>query len=639
MRSLFRGILFLIVSILFNPTATYSQVVFGQYSNEELALESVAFEPEAKKVTLYEEANVYFKVNGIYADHLYRLKILDENIEDFGDIRILFYKGENVIEDISKLKAQVSYLDGGERKVFKLINKVHIKEVNLGDGYFEYRIAFPNVKKGSILEYSYTKMDRSISLLEGWAFQKGIPALVSKYTFKAPDFFQYQMITQGKILQEVAQISEKKNTYSWTVKNINSLPQEPFIGNVLDYQVRVDGYLFTNEFVRTENLETSDIFYGSWNHVATEYLKDPDVSSFMSEKNSEIKYPTEDFKDSTSLATAVRVFNYVSKNYKANNSFWLEPYYSLKTYLEKKEGNSFDKNLLLMHLLKLEGIDSYLIMVNERGEGRRQLIEKPFINQFHSSILSTIIDGKQIFLDPSDSLMPFGLIPINKLVPRGFFIEKGKGRIDDIVVSHRSGILQLVNLETDSAKNLILAHKMRLTDYEAIKITKRLKDKSFEEIIEEEKIDIEPFQFSFHNQLKDKRLVTLDFKVKVESGTEDVLSLNPFELSLFAKNPFVENERILPVEFDYPMFENFNVSIPIPEGFELLDYPENQVITIPSKGIRYSYQADFKDGILKIVSKTELINTKFAASEYSDLKFIMESIASAMSIPILLKKL
>ena len=137
MRPIFRGILFLVVLVLFNTFATLSQVVFGQYSSEELALEKVSFEPEARQVTLYEEANVYFKVNGIYADHHYRIKVLDDNLEDFGDIRILFYKGSSVIEDITKLKAQVSYLESGERKVYELINKVNMDQSEyLGSKFF-----------------------------------------------------------------------------------------------------------------------------------------------------------------------------------------------------------------------------------------------------------------------------------------------------------------------------------------------------------------------------------------------------------------------------------------------------------------------------------------------------------------------
>ncbi|WP_339867441.1 DUF3857 domain-containing protein [uncultured Algoriphagus sp.] len=624
--------------VFFIPLFTHAQVTFGEYSLEELALESVPFEPEAKQVTLYEEANAYFKVNGIYTDYIFRYKVLDDNSEGFGDFRILFYKGDYLTEDITRLKAQVSYLDGDQRKVVQLSTKTHIKEINVGEGYFEFRIAFPHVKKGSILEYSYTKMDKSYSILDGWAFQAEIPALISKYTFKAPDFFQYQMITQGKILKEVSQISQKKNTYSWTVKNIHSLPEEPFVGNIMDHEVRVDGYLFTSQYVSSENLETSDIFYASWNQMSTRMRESTETASYLGDKIPKANYPSVVFKDSTEKATAVKAFDYVSKNYKAYSSRWLEPFYSLPVFLDKKEGNSFDKNLLLSHLLKLEGIDSHIVMVNERGRGRSVLIEKPYINQFQSSILLVKIDGQQVFLDATDSTAPFGLLPLRKLVPRGFFMEKNNGRLDDIKIPHRSGIIHLVNLEVDSTQRLQFAHTLKYTDYAAIEAASMMENSSYEKSMKELGVESEIFDFSFDNQLKDKRVISMKYNTSISNSSGDILVLNPFELSYFAKNLYTQNDRILPIDFDYPMFENFNVNFTIPEGYVLDDYPENQVITIPSKGVKFSYQIDATGQEFKIYTKLEIVNTTFPAAEYSDLKFIMESVASKLSEPVILKK-
>ncbi len=639
MNPLYWRIFILHFLILFIPLLCQAQVVFGEYSEEDLSLEIVPFEPEAKQVTLYEEANAYFKVNGIYTDYIYRVKVLDDNVEGFGDFRIQFYKGLYLNEDITRLKAQVSYQDGDQRKVVQLSNKIHLKEVDMGEGYFEVRIAFPQVKKGSILEYSYTKMDKGYSILDGWAFQKEIPALVSKYTFKAPDFFQYQMITQGKALQEVAQISEKRNTYSWTLKNIPSLPQEPFVGSLYDYQIRVDGYLFTSQYVKEENLETSDIFYASWKQMATKLMEGTETSTYLGDKVPKAKYPSLIFTDSTQKATAIKVFDYVSKNYKAYSSRWLEPFYTLPDFLEKKEGNSFDKNLLLSHLLKLEGIDSHIVMVNERGKGRSTLIEKPYINQFQSSILLAKIDGQQVFLDATDSTAPFGLVPLRKLVPRGFFMEKDKGRLDEINLQHRSGIIHLVNLEADSTRNLQLSHTLRFMDYEALKGGKYKEAGSYENLLEENGIEKELLDFSYDDQIKEKRMFTMHFKTNIETASEDFIIISPFELSSFAKNLFTQDSRILPIEFDYPIFESFNVNLIIPDGYELDDYPEDQVITIPSKGIRFLFQSDASDKELKISTRVELLKSTFPALEYSDLKFIMESIASKMSEPILLKKL
>lgn len=59
-------------SILLNPKLSYSQIEFGQYSEEELSLTQVSFEPDARIVTLWEEANSYFKVTGLHTNYHFR---------------------------------------------------------------------------------------------------------------------------------------------------------------------------------------------------------------------------------------------------------------------------------------------------------------------------------------------------------------------------------------------------------------------------------------------------------------------------------------------------------------------------------------------------------------------------------------
>ncbi|WP_373396023.1 hypothetical protein V8V91_15585 [Algoriphagus halophilus] len=88
--NLMKGVFICIVLLLVEFSQLFAQVEFGHYSEKELALERVSFEPEAKIVTLWEEGTSYFMVNGLHTDFLFRYKVLDDNIENFGDIKIPF---------------------------------------------------------------------------------------------------------------------------------------------------------------------------------------------------------------------------------------------------------------------------------------------------------------------------------------------------------------------------------------------------------------------------------------------------------------------------------------------------------------------------------------------------------------------
>tara|TARA_R110002020_G_scaffold464641_3_gene685493 strand:+ start:14 stop:208 length:195 start_codon:yes stop_codon:yes gene_type:complete len=54
MRPIIGGLLISCFLILFFSSFSWAQVVFGEYSVEELAFDTVSFEPEAKIVALYE---------------------------------------------------------------------------------------------------------------------------------------------------------------------------------------------------------------------------------------------------------------------------------------------------------------------------------------------------------------------------------------------------------------------------------------------------------------------------------------------------------------------------------------------------------------------------------------------------------
>ena len=641
MKSCFRGILFLVFSILLNPKLSYSQIEFGQYSEEELSLAQVPFEPDARIVTLWEEANSYFMVTGLHTNYHFRYKVLDDRVENFGNIIIPFYRGKSLVEDVVKVEAQVSSIENGQR-ISKMLTKENIKEVNIGNGQFEIRLIFPHVKKGSILEYTYKKIDHQYGILEGWSFQGTYPALVSKFTFKAPDFFQYQMIQQGKKVAEVASISPKKNLFSWERRDVPSLPNEPYVGNFINYEERVDGYLYSSEYVNPEKLEESEMVYATWNQLANRWLEMDEVESYVYADPETIpEFPKLKLDSLSKLDQAKTIFEYVSNNIELKRSNWLEPYYSIYGLLQKKEGNSIDKNLLLTYLLRRQGIAADMVLINDRFRGRSQLIEVPFINQFQSGIVKAKIEDKDYLLDASDSVTPFGLLAHNKLVERGFILEKDHGRLEELQHQFRSGSIQNINLEWNDSSGFVYKNQIKLFDHEALKFGKLLEGLKADEKVWKKDSRIEYGEienFSVIDELSSKRSISISFNSKLISEEPNLIVVRPFQFSEYLKNPFTQESRLLPVEYEFPSFENINATITIPEGFVVDDYPETMTLTIPSKKVKFTYQLILGEKELKFSSRTEVSTYTFSASEYQDLKFIMESISVQLNSPVTLRK-
>ncbi|MBN7814505.1 DUF3857 domain-containing protein [Algoriphagus pacificus] len=636
-----KKMVFILVFVAIGIQKLSAQIQFGQYSEEELSLTQVSFEPDARIVTLWEEANSYFMVTGLHTNYHFRYKVLDDNVDNFGDIIIPFYRGKSLVEDIGKVEAQVSYIENGQR-TSRLLTKENIKEVNIGNGQFEIRLIFPNVKKGSIIEYKYRKIDHQYGILEGWSFQGTYPALVSKYTFKAPDFFQYQMIQQGKKVAEVALISPKKNLFSWERRNVPSLPNEPYVGNYINFEERVDGYLYSSEYVNPDKLEESDMVYATWNQLANRWLEIDEVDSYTHADPETIPgFPSLKLDSLSKLDQAKTIFEYVSNNIELIRSSWLEPFYSINGLLQKKEGNSIDKNLMLTYLLRRQGIAADMVLINDRFRGRSQLIEVPFINQFLSAIVKAKIEDKDYLLDASDSITPFGLLSHNKLVERGFILEKDHGRLEALQHQFRSGSIQNINLEWNDSTGFVYKNQIKLFDHEALKFGKLLEGLKADEEVWKKDTRIEYGEienFSVVDELSTKRSISISFNSKLPSEESNMIVVMPFQYSEYLTNPFIQQSRVLPVEYEFPAFENINATIPIPEGYVVDDYPEPMTLTIPSKKVKFTYQSILGEKELKFSSRIELSAFTFSASEYQDLKFIMESISVQLNSPITLRK-
>ena len=72
---------------------------------------------------------------------------------------------------------------------------------------------FPNVKNGSILEYTYEIVSPFIRQTEAWYFQQSIPVVTSNLTFQNQEYFNYQQDLRGGFAPKLTK-NTKKETYN-----------------------------------------------------------------------------------------------------------------------------------------------------------------------------------------------------------------------------------------------------------------------------------------------------------------------------------------------------------------------------------------------------------------------------------------
>ena len=93
---------------------------------------------------------------------------------------------------MQKIKAATHNLENGEIVKTNISKKEWTNE-QINNKYYVRKLSFPNVKVGSIIEYSFTQVMGNIFNLPSWTFQTSIPVRYSEYICHIPQYGAYQL--------------------------------------------------------------------------------------------------------------------------------------------------------------------------------------------------------------------------------------------------------------------------------------------------------------------------------------------------------------------------------------------------------------------------------------------------------------
>lgn len=238
------GLLILLIS----PNFIFSQEMrFGKYNDAEFIYSEVEFEPEADAVVLQEASYNMFLGVVLESKIHRRIKVLKESGKEQANVTLKYYKGDDRIQDIYKIKAQTVNLVNEEIQIEKL-SKSDFYEVDAGNGWMEIRFTFPQVQVGSIIDFTYVKADKSILSIDGWVFQNEIPTLKSIYDITFPDFIWYKSLKQGiKTISHDFKTKTKGN-FRWELDSLKGFTTEPYMTHFQDYLEKVSFQLEGYEY-------------------------------------------------------------------------------------------------------------------------------------------------------------------------------------------------------------------------------------------------------------------------------------------------------------------------------------------------------------------------------------------------------
>jgi hypothetical protein len=635
--------LFTFLAILGPIVALAQTPKLGEFSQNEIDLKEVSYEPGAGAVYLVASGDARFFRSILETQYFFRMKILTEAGKENADIRIRYYAGSTNVEEVSGIKARISTYNGSVPQVLEL-GKENIFLVELGNGHKEYRISFPNVQVGSILELSYKTANKNIEFLDGWSFQKNVPVLFSKYKITMTPQLEYKMIGQGANFHR-AEKSDSNGSYSWTLRDLYSLKEEPYMKNYRDYSDRVEFQLSRYQRAATTAGPEWEDFLNTWEKLGDGLIDYYTEKGFYRTNPLEREVLSLDLSKGTEKEKAEVAYYYVRDNFENEGEDMIYTKQTLPQLLKSKKGAPGELILAYMGILKSQGIECHPVLIGSKGYGRSEIVPFPFLNQFDEILLLTKLDGDFQFLDLSDPLAPFGYVDLDKHVKTGLMLDKKASKLIPIDIRHNSNRIVFSNIKLDAEsgelvfdniirnyfyQGLASVHHLERLKKNNISLGKFLKDDLNNYEIRNAKVD---------DQLEEKNMVNITFQSFLKDASrEELIIFNPFQISEFSKNPFTQEYRVFPVDFGFTFNETYTANLTIPDGYELDDYPANESITIEGSPVGFNYQTENLGGVFKITARLEVKNPLIQPARYGDLKFFMESVASKLAAPVVLKK-
>lgn len=615
---------------------------YGSVTPEEIKYSQCSFDKDADAVIFFDKAITRPDDDRqLVTKRVIRFKILKEGGLSKANIRIL-YQSRDEFEKIENIEAFVVNTNAKGEIFTTLADRKSIYHNKFNEYLSEIKIPLPEVKVGSVIQYSYTSIMKHFGGLRDWYFQTDVATITSQLdlTILPGASFAYQVIKSPRLPIDQKTYKDEGRVV-FTMHNIAGLREEPYMDAPGDYLQRV-----------VFQLAEYQTYYGSrrkyantWPDLARDLLMDEDFGKPI-EKN---------LKGSSDIINAAganageyekmcHIFNYVRKNFGWNGGNSKYAMGGLKKIWENKTGNSGEINLLLINLLKEAKLDAKPLLVSERDHGKVDA-SYPFLDQFNKVVARVLINGKQYVLDATDEITPPDMIPFDIVNTNGFIIEKKSNapiRLADDSRIQKSylGIMASIDeqgvMEGRTSVSSFEYSRLPRVEYFRKKNEKDYINRYFQK--EVSNIEIDSFEVS--NLDKDSFSFDQRFHFKTSmsaSGEYRIVNLNLF--GMMEKSPFVSDNRFTNIDFGTQVSNSVTLVLTIPASMKPETLPKNINLVMPDKSISVSRIVEYDASKNTITSRVKynVLRPVFTAEEYFSVKEFFKKMVDLLNEPLVLK--
>ncbi|WP_460612821.1 hypothetical protein [Hymenobacter seoulensis] len=566
-------------------------------------------------------------------------------------------------EQIQQLKGFTYNLNGKDLSKDPLKTEAVFSR-KLDDRHSEYAFTLPNVREGSILEFTYVVRSPFWINLQDWQFQQHIPVRWSEYRVQIPGFMAYKEMTRSYIpfavnetgstsystayrettdngyggtsaaADQAYNISTQALTRRWVLKDVPPFKAESFLTTEHDYLSRVD---FELERVQFDPNRAPSYIVGTWAQIEKELLEREAFGQYLQRSSPLASGATalRTIPDPSARAAAVRLLIQQAVGYNGRTS--MHALNTPKKVQELRQGNSAEINLLLIHALREAGLDAQPLLLSTRSHGKIQT-EMPALNQFNYVAAHVTLPGnKQLLLDATDPTLPPDLLPENCLNGQGRLLGPA-GRWVPLATTTPHMRYTHAQLTLDAKGSLLGTVRQEYAGYAAAEHRLPLPALRQQWQQGHPEWQIEKAEAVVDDVTKPVALKLTTHLPGAEQAAT-TLYVRPIQQLGLATNPFQSPDRLYPVDLANARRLEYLVELTLPSGYSATELPANLTLALPNNGGSFTYAINrATPQSLAINGRLHLNKTQYTAEEYQAIRELYTRAMAKFAEPIVLQR-
>lgn len=596
-----------------------------------------------------------------------RARILNRNGFGIAVVEIPVYTDGDLEEDLRTIRAVTYNLENGRVVQTRVNPRKSVFKNRIDKNRIVRRFTFPNVKEGSIIEYEYRLKSDFMFNLRAWDFQGAYPVRWSEYKVAIPEFYNYVILSQGYQPFSFKDQREKRETFvvdqgsqarggmstsngrvtftaavmetRWVMQQMPALREENYTSTLRNHISRVEFQLAELR----EPVFSPKKYLNTWEDIAADLINSEDFGYPLDNNTGWLGSILVGLGASPdSLSAARKIYRYVQDNMTCTNYNRIKLEGRLEAIARSRSGSVAAINLFLTALLRKAGFRAEPVILSTRSHGY-VFAKYPLMDRFNYVITRLTLDSHSYYLDASRSGLGFGRLSFECYNGHARIVNPEATAVDlvpDSVVERKQVTISLVNRPGGGMRGTTVEAPGY---FESYSLRSMLKERGEEQLYLDinRNIGVETVVRDLHidslQQYEEPLVYRYHFDL--DTGTPEMLYINPMLGEGWRSNPFQSTDRFYPVEMPYAIDETYTLRLDIPDGYSIEELPDPVVVRLndADEG-HFEYRVLEVNGVISLRSRVRISRAFFLPEEYEMLREFFNLVVAKHNEQIVFRK-